>query len=201
MRISVTNIRDMLADDQEELVREYIGMYSCEMEKDGVRTILNPDIERFLNHNSIQFAKMKTAVTYLVIDEEDGALLGYFTLAHKPLKIVSEGLSRHVRDQLKRFSKLDEENRTYTISAFLLAQFGKNYAVENGERISGTELIKIAIEQLADVQNKIGGTVVYLDCEADAELIRFYEGQKFVLFGERISENDGKRYLQYLNFV
>ncbi len=157
MRISVTNIRDMLADDQEELVREYIGMYSCEMEKDGVRTILNPDIERFLNHNSIQFAKMKTAVTYLVIDEEDGALLGYFTLAHKPLKIVSEGLSRHVRDQLKRFSKLDEENRTYTISAFLLAQFGKNYAVENGERISGTELMKIAIEhwQMSRIKSEV----------------------------------------------
>lgn len=83
----------------------------------------------------------------------------------------------------------------------MLAQFGKNYAVENGTRISGTELMNIAMEQLRNVQNNIGGTIVYLDCEADAGLIRFYEKQNFKLFGERISENDGKRYLQYLNFV
>jgi len=199
--ISVTNIRDMLADNQEDLVKIYIQTYSCEVEKDGVRKVLNPDIERFLYDNAVQFAKMKTAVTYLVIDDDDGALLGYFTLAHKPLKVTSDGISRKVRDQLKRFSKLDEDSNAYTISAFLLAQFGKNYAVENGTRISGTELMNIAMEQLRNVQNNIGGTIVYLDCEADAGLIRFYEKQNFKLFGERISENDGKRYLQYLNFV
>lgn len=199
--VSVSNIRDMLAADQEELVKAYIHTYSSEMEKDGVKTVLNPDIEHFLNDNAIQFAKMKTAVTYLVMDEDDGALLGYFTLAHKPLKVAADGISRNISDHLKRFSKLDENSNTYTISAFLLAQFGKNYAVENGTRISGTELMDIALEQLRDVQNRIGGAVVYLDSEADAGLIRFYEGQRFKLFGERISENDGKRYLQYLRFV
>lgn len=87
------------------------------------------------------------------------------------------------------------------ISAFLLAQFGKNYSVENGKRITGEEFMSLAMDQLRDVQNQIGGTLIYLDCEANAGLIRFYEGQNFTLFGERISENDGKRYLQYLNFV
>lgn len=62
--ISVTNIRDMLADNQEDLVKTYIQTYSCEMKKDGIRKVLNPDIERFLYDNAVQFAKMKTAVTY-----------------------------------------------------------------------------------------------------------------------------------------
>ena len=57
------------------------------------------------------------------------------------------------------------------------------------------------MNQLRDVQNQIGGTLVYLDCEANAGLIRFYEGQGLTLLGERLSENDGKRYLQYLSFV
>jgi hypothetical protein len=57
------------------------------------------------------------------------------------------------------------------------------------------------MDQLRDVQNQIGGTLVYLDCEANAGLIRFYEGQGLTLLGERLSENDGKRYLQYLSFV
>lgn len=201
MSISVLNIRDMMYGDQEALLREYIDTYSCEMEKDGIRESLNPDIERFLERNAIQFARMKTAMTYLVIDEEDGALLGYFSLAHKPLEIPADGISRKIRDKVKRFSALDEDNNVYQVSAFLIGQFGKNYAVEDGKRITGAQMMKLALEQLQMAQNTIGGTIVYLDCEADAGLIQFYESQKFTLFGERISENDGKRYLQYLNFV
>lgn len=33
MRVSVININDFLANDQEELLRAYIATYSCEMEK------------------------------------------------------------------------------------------------------------------------------------------------------------------------
>lgn len=53
--------------------------------------------------------------------------------------------------------------------------------------------MNIALEQLQDVQDKVGGTIVYLDCEADASLISFYENENFRLFGERISEKDNKR--------
>ena len=144
---------------------------------------------------------MKIAITYLVVDTQDGALLGYFTLAHKPLEITASRLPRKVKDRLRRFSELDSQGSGYTVSAFLLAQFGKNYGVENGGRITGSDLMSVAIEQLRDAQNRIGGTIVYLDCEANASLIRFYEEQGFVLFGERISGSDGKRYLQYLSFI
>ena len=202
MKLSVMNVRDMLINAHEDIVKGYVEMFSCDVQQDdGTTRPLNPDIEHYLKHNAVQFARMKTAVTYLVIDQEDGALLGYFTLAHKPLSISADGLSRRVRDQLKRFSRLDEESHSYVISAFLLAQFGKNYGVENGKRLSGAELMAVALEQLHDIQNQIGGTLVYLDCEANAGLIRFYEAQNFTLFGERVSDHDGKRYLQYLSFV
>lgn len=201
MKLLISNIRNMLADGQEDIVKGYIDTFSCSVSLDnGEAKLLNPDIERFLNENAIQFAKMKTAITYLVIDEEDGALLGYFTLTHKPLIIPADGLSRRIRDQLKRFSKLDEEGNIYTVSAFLLAQFSKNYGTDNGMRLSGETLMKVVLEQLHDIQNKVGGTIVYLDCEADASLITFYEQESFRLFGERISEKDNKRYLQYMRF-
>lgn len=199
MKLGVSNIRNMLSEGQEELVKSYIETFSCTVyQDDGEAKLLNPDIERFLNQNAIQFAKMKTAVTYLVIDAEDSALLGYFTLTHKPLTIPADGLSRKVKDQLKRFSSLDEKDNTYTISAFLLAQLSKNYGIDNGARLSGEMLMDIALEQLQEIQDKVGGTICYLDCEADAALIRFYEKEGFRLFGERISENDNKRYLQYM---
>ena len=201
MNLSISSVRSMLATDQEELVKAYISTYSSTVEQeDGTVKSLNPDIERFLNEDAIQFAKMKTAVTYLALDREDGALLGYFALAHKPLEIPADGLTRKLKDKIRRFSTLDEATNTYTVSAFLIGQFGKNYAVEKGGRISGADLMTAAIEQLQEAQEKIGGTIVYLDCEADAKLIRFYESQNFTLFGERISA-DGKRYLQYLRFV
>jgi len=33
--------------------------------------------------NAIQFALEKKPITYIVGDEEDGAVLGYFTITHK----------------------------------------------------------------------------------------------------------------------
>lgn len=202
MNISVINIRDMVMNGQEEIVSEFIRTFSCQVKRsDGTLISLNPDIEHFLYSSAIQFAKMKTAITYLVIDSDNGALLGYFALTHKSLDIPADGLSRKVKDKIKRFSAIDEHSNTFTVSAFLLAQFGKNYSLNEYERISGNELMRIATDQLIDVQQRIGGTIVYLDCEADANLIDFYEKQGFTLFGERISENDGKRYLQYLKFI
>ena len=54
MTVAVSNIRDMIADDQEELVRTYIETFSCEVETDdGTRSSLNPDIEHFLKNNAI----------------------------------------------------------------------------------------------------------------------------------------------------
>ena len=102
---------------------------------------------------------------------------------------------------MRKFSDFDEEANTYTPSAFLIAQFGKNYSVEEGKRISGKELMGYVHDALLRIQNLAGGGICYLDCEAHAELIKFYEGEGFTLFGERISEADGKRYLQYLKFI
>ena len=202
MTISVFNIRDMILAGQEALVASYLATFSCcKKDAQGNEKLLNPDIEHFLKANAVQFAKMKTAITYFVFDADDGAFLGYFTLAHKSLSIPSDGLSRKIKEKIKRFSSLDESDGTYTVSAFLLAQLGKNYRIENGSRIAGKTLMAIAKEKLSEIQNSIGGTIVYLDCEADANLINFYEAEGFTLFGERISSVDGKRYLQYIAFI
>lgn len=69
MKLLISNIRNMLADGQEDLVKGYIDTFSCSVSLDnGEAKLLNPDIERFLNENAIQFAKMKTAITYLVMN-------------------------------------------------------------------------------------------------------------------------------------
>ena len=70
--------------------------------------------------------------------------------------------------QVERFSAVKEESGSYSISAFLPAQFSKNYAVENGTRITGKQLMDAARQKLQEVQNLAGGTLAYLDCEPNA---------------------------------
>ena len=200
MSMAVWNILDMTEEFGEDSVREILSDFSCEVKRDGESVSLNPDIEHFIKNNAIQFARQKISVSYIVGDEEDGAVLGYFTIAHKPVEMPSDGLSKTTKKTMSRYAQLNEATGTYLVSGFLIAQFGKNYAVDKGRRITGKELMRLANRELSDIQHRAGGGIEYLDCEADAKLINFYEGEGFHLFGERISEKDGKRYLQYMRF-
>ena len=198
MNAVALNILDVIECSGSDAVQTIISGFSTRK----LEQTLNPDIEEFLKKNAIQFAKEKKSVTYLVTDEDDGALLGYFTLAHKAIEIPTAGLSNTVIKKIEKYAQLNEELGVYTVSAFLIAQFGKNYAVDDGKRITGNELMRLCNKELFDVQHRVGGGLEYLDCEADAKLIDFYQDQQhFRLFGERISTKDGKRYLQYMKFI
>lgn len=202
MTLGVWNILDLIDNFGDTYVNEIISDFSTQFEKDGQIHNLNPDIEIFLKKNAVQFAKEKKSITYIVGDKDDGSLLGYFTITHKPIEVPAAGLSKTTIKKLEKHSRLKDTENVYVVSAFLIAQFGKNYTVDRGNRITGSELMKLADKELLDVQRKIGGSVKYLDCEADAKLIRFYQKEQgFVLYGERISGNDGKRYLQFMKFL
>ena len=202
MNIGVWNILYLIKTIGEENVIEFISDFSTAVVIDGVSKILNPEIDKFLKKNAIQFSKERKSITYLVGDKDDGSLLGYFTLTHKAIDIPAQGLSNSMIRKIEKHSRLNPATKTYSISAFLIAQFGKNFAVDQGTRISGDELMSLCVKELSELRYRIGGNVEYLDCEADAKLIRFYQDRhNFTLFGERISENDGKRYLQYMKFL
>lgn len=55
-------------------------------------------------------------------------------------------------------------------SAFLIAQFEKNYGVDNGKRISGGQLMEIANDILVNIQRQISAGIIYLDCEDSEKL-------------------------------
>ena len=63
-------------------------------------------------------------------------------------------------------------------------------------------LLEVAFNVLRDVQEQIGGQVVFLECEkGNRKLLNFYSSNGFVLFGERASEDDGITYLQLFQFL
>lgn len=160
---------------------------------------MNSEIEEFAQERAIDFAKRKLSITYLFTDTEDGQLLGYFTLTHKAIDIDGRNVSNFIKRKLSRYAHYDSKTDTYTASAFLLAQFSKNYAIGQGKCITDVEMMEYVMDILKDIQHRIGGGVVYLDAEDHEKLHFFYEKEAhYRLFGERVSETDGIKYLQYM---
>lgn len=192
MNVSVTNILDELASSGEATLKEDLSLFRCEV---------NQEIEKFIREKAIDFAKQKLSITYLINDSDNGVILGYFTLAHKSVMLNGEGLSKTFQKKLIKYSRLDRDTGNYFVSAFLLAQFGKNSAVETDKRISGKEMMKLANDVLLDVQRRIGGGVLYLDCEDNAKLKDFYVGENFKEFSDRFSSEDERKYIQFIRFL
>ena len=151
--------------------------------------------------NAIGFAKRKLSITYLILDDIDGEIVGFFTLTHKAIEIKNDNISNTTRRKLSAHARLDADTGSYTISAFLLAQIGKNYGVDNGKRITGSELIGYANDIVTDIQHRIGGGIIYLYCEDKPSLKNFYiDKNHYKIFGKRYSSSDGIHYLQMIRF-
>ena len=180
-------------------IRRYIGNENPELGEDELLQILsefscpkNPDVERFLKHSSIEFTKKNQSVTYLVFSVADGKLLGYFTLALKPLTVRGETVSNTVKRKLLRVSELDKKSDTYTMSAYLIAQLGKNYSEKDGKMITGAELLELAWDKIKATQYMFGGMVTFLEAENEEKLLSFYRDNRFSQFDTRqaISDTD-----------
>ena len=178
-------------------IRRYIGNENPELGEDELLQILsefscpmNPDVERFLKHSSIEFTKKNQSVTYLVFSVADGKLLGYFTLALKPLTVRGETVSNTVKRKLLRVSELDKKSDTYTMSAYLIAQLGKNYSENDGKMITGAELLGLAWDKIKATQYMFGGMVTFLEAENEEKLLSFYRDNRFSQFDTRQTASD-----------
>lgn len=164
-------------------VKEAIGDFSCKF---------NPEIDDYLRDKAIDFTRKSITVTHLVFDAETASCLGYFALTHKPIAFQSKSLSGTQRKRIERFAKVNTDTNTYNVSAFLIAQIGKNYLVEDGNMISGAELLGLAKKELLSAKQKIGGQVVFVEMEHGNEhLAKFYHDNGFVLFGTREDVENG----------
>ena len=103
----VINLRALLDEKAsmyigEEAVKSLLSDFSCPQ---------NPDVEKFLRENAAQFTRKHQSVTYLVMDELTGDLVGYYALAVKPVSIPSSSVSRSMMKRLDRVSIFDEKTQ------------------------------------------------------------------------------------------
>ncbi len=165
-KYTVFNIREYLNSQNDGLgendLIQVLSEFSCER---------NPDVEKFAKEQSIEFAKKQQSVTYLVFSTEDAELVGYFAITIKPITVNAEPFSNTAKKKLARVSELNAQNHTYNLAAYLIAQLGKNYHNGANERITGGELLGLAIKQVQQLQYLAGGMVVFLETSNEKKLL------------------------------
>ena len=186
------NILDLIDLVGEEEADKILSDFSCEK---------NREIELFVKKNAVDFSKRKMSITYLVFDEQM-QLAAIFALTHKAIQIGNEGISKTARKKIQRYSQLDESTGAYFVSAFLIAQFGKNSNYK-GENITGNFLMSITEDVLEDAQRIVGGGIVYLECEENEKLLNFYQNEDngYRIFDDRYSLIDNTKYIQLFKLI
>ena len=86
-----------------------------------------------------------------------------------------------------RVSDFDSRTQTYTMSAYLIAQLGKNYTDGRNKEITGVELLELAWSVIEDMQYRGGGMVVFLEANNEEKLLSFYRDNKFRQFDTRLT--------------
>ena len=68
------------------------------------------------------------------------------------------------------------------MSAYLIAQLGKNYLDGRDKEITGKELIELAWIIIERTQYMLGGMVTFLVAENEEKLLAFYQANRFAQF-------------------
>lgn len=180
---TIRKISELAVDYGDDFVSNVVSAFTCRF---------NAEVDDFLYSNALDFARRKVSVTELVFDNASQLCAGYFTLAVKPLQIPASALSSTQRKRVERFSKLDSQSSSYTVAAYLIAQFGKNFQAGDAA-ISGVELLSFAMNHIRRAQEEVGGQIVFLEMEhGNNKLATFYNKCGFTQFGERKTVENGK---------
>ena len=163
---------------------------------------LNSEVEDFIRKKALQATKLKSSISYLVIDEDLADVVGYFTLLVKPFTIQAASLSSKNRRLIARFAEENTKAGDYTASVYLIAQIGKNYAIEEPLQISGGDLLNMALDKLRAAQDLVGGKLVLVEREADrAKLLEFYNANGFKSWNGRYDKKDQVQYDQMIRVL
>ena len=118
-------------------------------------------------------------------------MVGYFTITIKTILIDATSFSNTVKRKIARVGEQNEHNGNYTLSAYLIAQLGKKYTDNANNRITGNQLLTLALEKIKELQYMAGGMVAFLEAEENTKLMRFYESENgFIRFNTRLTKSD-----------
>ena len=182
-QISLEDLLEAFEGDEDK-VNAILSSFSCP---------LNRDVEDFLKDKALPFSRSSIAKTHLVFAPYRGKtrLVGYYALTLKSIIIPSKNLSSTYKRRLKRFGDYENSLNSYFVAAPLIGQLGKNYADGLNQLITGSELLKLALDKVSEIYLILGkGRLVYIECEDKPALVDFYLKNGFVTFGKRELDPD-----------
>ena len=154
---------------------------------------IDPRVETFLKNSAEEFSRQRKSVTHLVFSNDRAKLVGYFTLTIKSLTVDAKRISKTTARALKKTGSFDVERNAYTAGAYLIGQLGRNFAPSLKNKISGNELLEVALHLLKGIQNDVGGLIVFLEAQDNDKVLSFYGSNGFREFDRRVaSSSDGE---------
>ena len=194
--MKIISLVDLLGSLGVSAVKRLLDAFSCRE--------LNEDVDSYLKRWAIPHTKRKTSMTHVVF-APGGEIAAYFTLTSKPLTICFDTLDADTTKQLNDVARVDLDNdrKSYRISAYLIAQVAKNLASSEGRELSGRDLFAAIYDQIRRVQGIIGGKVVFLEYERDRpKLFETYtKVHKFREFPMPSAEDRNQRLGQLFRFL
>ncbi|HEN9576629.1 acetyltransferase [Acinetobacter baumannii] len=145
----------------------------------------NPDVESFLlsKDKGIRFENTSISRTYLIVDDDTGDILAYFSISFKEITLNTDNISKSLIKHLDGINK-----RAETLKVYLIGQIGKNFSVNNNP-IKLENILNEIYNVISQAQALVGGRVIILECENQPKLIALYERHGFNLI-DTISGND-----------
>ena len=124
---------------------------------------LNEEVQDFLRKKAVHSLHLGASMTYLVYDSKTSCLLGYFTLVLKSFSIEKGKLSKTKCRLIERFADVDKDR--YTAAVYLIAQIGKNFALDDAVRIEATIMrgLNDARAELAEERKKLDAAKAELE--------------------------------------
>ena len=170
----------------QELVRGLGGKDEAERILALFTVSRNPDVEDFLNNRIFSYEESNATRSYFAIDEELN-LLGFYSIAIATYQITGK-TPQDLKEQLRGVSNTNRK----LIPGILIGQLAR-FDSTSKKILPGKFLMEDALNRIDCIHKEIGLRFIWLDCEDNPKLKKFYEG-----FGFTEVNND--RYCQMMAF-
>ncbi len=166
----INSIAEFEAKFGNAVLADFLRTFSCP---------LNKEVEDFLKNKALQSSRLSASQTYLVIDDDNYQLLGYYTLVLKSYTVKGSSLNNANRRLISRFAEEDERG-DFHAAVYLIAQIGKNFSLPKHQQIAGVKLIGLALDEFRAIKARMGGKLVMVERESDRpKLLNFYQTNGF----------------------
>jgi len=170
----VVPLKEVINRGKLDYLHVTISQFSCQ----------DDDVETFLKNKAVEFERRNKSRTYLIIDDVDNILLGYFTLSLKALAF-GDSVSKSIIKSIDGFSK-----DITAVGMILIGQFGKDKVF--AKNIDGGSLFDICMETVYAAHKIVGGRFVMLECRDNEKVVSFYSNRGF----DSLQYDETDKYLQ-----